>query len=412
MLSTEQVAQRLGVKPATVYAYVSRGLLTSARNADGKGSLFDEAEVEAFAAGRRRFAEAPVIHTGLTLIRDGHLYYRGHDAAALARDSSYESVATLLWTGDLRDEPLTPSADLVRLGEAVTAPLPETARLTDRLRVICAAAAAADPLRFDTAPAAVIATGRTMLASMVAALPARSSSVAAPGSAVLAAPTPVSATPSGPAAAVTAFPLAALLWSRLTADAPGEVEVAALNAALVLLADHDMAASTLAARVAASTRAHPYAVVGAGLAALDGPLHGAASGLTYALLADAIRTGDPVATISERLRVGGPVPGFGHALYPDGDPRAVTLLGLLGDAPEREIIDAVGAAVTERSGVLPNVDFAIAAFALLNGMAADAGEAIFAVARTAGWIAHALEEYADRPSRFRPNGRYAGISPR
>src|SRR5690349_8604007 len=103
-MSTEQVARRLSVKPATVYAYVSRGLLTSARNADGKGSLFDETEVETFAAGRRRFAHAPIIHTGLTLIRDGRLYYRGHDAASLARDSSYESVATLLWTGELRHE--------------------------------------------------------------------------------------------------------------------------------------------------------------------------------------------------------------------------------------------------------------------------------------------------------------------
>ena len=385
-MSTEQVARRLGVKPATVYAYVSRGLLTSARNADGKGSLFAEAEVEAFAAGRRRLADAPVIHTGLTLIRDGRLSYRGHDAASLARSSSFESVATLLWTGELRHEPLVPSAELVRLGEAVTAPLPQTARLTDRLRVICAAAAAADPLRFDTAPAAVIATGRTMLASMVAALP-----------------------PRGSGSGDRSF--AAVLWSRLTAEAPGDREVAALNAALVLLADHDMAASTLAARVAASTRAHPYAVVGAGLAALDGPLHGAASGLAYRLLADAIRTGDPVATISERQRVGGPVPGFGHPLYPDGDPRAITLLTLLGDGREREMIDAVASAVTERSGVAPNVDFAIAAFALLNGMAADAGEAIFAVARTAGWVAHALEEYGDRPSRFRPSGRYAGPSP-
>jgi citrate synthase len=389
MLTTDEVARRLGVKPATVYAYVSRGLLSSERNADGKASLFREAEVEAFAAGRRRAApdDSPAIHTGLTLISDGHLYYRGHDAAVLAREQSYESVVTLLWTGELRYVPLRPDPALRRLGEAVTAPLPASARLTDRLRVICAAAAAADPLRFDTAPAAVIATGRTMLATMVAALPVR-----------------------------TAEPpldegLTAALWQRLTPASPLSADLVALNAALVLLADHDIAASTLAARVAASTRAHPYAVVGAGLAALDGPLHGAASTLAYELLADAVRTGDPVTTISDRLRVGGLIPGFGHPLYPDGDPRATTLLDLLGDAPERPLIDAVAAAVTERSGTLPNIDFAIAAFVLLNGMSADAGEAIFAVARTAGWIAHALEEYGDRPSRFRPSGRYAGRGP-
>ena len=382
MLSTDEVARRLGVKPATVYAYVSRGLLHSERNADGKGSLFAESQVEAFAARRGRPVRdgaGPVIRTGLTLIRDGRLFYRGHDALQLARESSYESVITLLWTGELRQVPLEPSPGLRDLAEAVTAPLPASARLTDRLRVICAAAAAADPLRFDTAPVAVVATGRTVLATMVAALPVRQ-----------------------PDAGGSAF--ADVLWRRLTATPATPAAVRALNAALVLLADHDLAASTLAARVAASTRAHPYAVVGAGLAALDGPLHGAASGLAYALLAEAVRSGDPVGAVSDRLRAGGPVPGFGHPLYPEGDPRAAELLALLPDAPGKAEVRAV----IDASGSPPNVDFAIAAFALLTGMAADAGEAIFAVSRTAGWIAHALEEYGDRPSRFRPSGRYAG----
>lgn len=393
MLSTEEAARRLGVKPATIYAYVSRGLLTSERNADGKGSLFAEEEIEAFAAGRRRSpvpGESPPIRTGLTLIKDGHLYFRGHDAAELAVGTPYESVASLLWTGELvPDARFWPSAELLALAEAVTAPLPAAARPTDRFRVIVAAAAAADPFRFDTTPAAVLATGRTMIATMVAALPQRRSADS----------------PSS---------LAALLWDRLTTAVPTPDGIAALNAALVLLADHDLAASTLAARVAASTRAHPYAVVGAGLAALDGPLHGAASGLAYGLLADAVRSGDPVTAISDRQRAGEAVAGFGHRLYPGGDPRAGTLLALpfpAAEAKARAVIDGVAAAVTRRTGVLPNIDFAIAAFALLNGMDADAGEAIFAVARTAGWIAHALEEYADRPSRFRPSGLYSGRTP-
>ena len=114
MLTTEEAARRLGVKPATIYAYVSRGLLTSERNADGKGSLFTESEVEAFAAGRRRQpatapGESPPIHTGITLIKDGALYYRGQDATELARTTAFESVATLLWTGAL--PPAAPAAD-------------------------------------------------------------------------------------------------------------------------------------------------------------------------------------------------------------------------------------------------------------------------------------------------------------
>lgn len=388
LMTTDEVAHLLGVKPATVYAYVSRGLLPSRRNADGKGSLFPKPAVDAFVAGRKR-STTPGIQTGITLIQDGALHYRGRDACLLARTASFESVATLLWTGDLDHVELEPRRDLLDLAQAVIKPLPATARHTDRLRVITAAAAAADPMRFDTSPAAVVATGRTLIATMVAALPY---------SGVM----PVGRKP------VTGMPLARTLWHRL---AGGEPDFALLNAALVLLADHDIAASTLAARVAASTRAHPYAVVGAGLAALDGPLHGAASGLAHALLTEAMAAADPVTTIADRLRVGTAIPGFGHPLYPDGDPRATTLLDLLPDGPVHACATLLAGAMRTRSGIHPNVDFAIAALTLQHGMAADAGETVFAVARTAGWLAHALEEYADRPSRFRPSGRYAGRTP-
>lgn len=406
MLTTEEVARRLGVKKATVYAYVSRGLLGSHRNADGKESLFAEPDVAALVARRRRpgaVPEAPAIHTGITLITGDQLFYRGRDAAELAATASFESVATLLWTGRLDDVPLEADPDLRALAEAVTASLPASARLADRLRVTVAATAAADRLRFDTTPAAVVARARTILGTMVAALPVRAG------------------VPHG-------HSLADVLWSRLTDRPPAPADIVALNAALVLLADHDLAASTFAARVAASTRAHPYAVVQAGLAALDGPLHGAASDLVYGLLTEAARSQDAVGTISDRLRADGWVAGFGHPLYPAGDPRATVLLGMLADAPaadppstnppggtEREPIRRaladVRAAMRRHSGAAPDMDFALAAFTLLNGMDADAGEAIFAVARTAGWIAHALEEYADEPGRFRPRGRYAGRQP-
>jgi citrate synthase len=395
LLTTDEVARRLGVKKATVYAYVSRGLLGSRRNADGKESLFAEPEVVAFAASRKRpgtVPDAPAIHTGITLITGDDLFYRGHNVRDLATTASYESVANLLWTGQLAHVPVEPDPELRRLAEAVTAPLPAGARLTDRLRVTVAATAAADRLRFDTTPAAVIARGRTILATMVAALPVRAHAPDRDG-------------------------LAAMLWARLTERTPAEADLVALNAALILLADHDLAASTFAARVAASTRAHPYAVVQAGLSALDGPLHGAASDLAFGLLTEAVRAQDPVGTIAARLRADGWVAGFGHPLYPAGDPRATVLLGLLPEAatPAQEQIRAtmadLTAAMARHSGAAPTIDFALAAFALLNGMEADAGETIFAVARTAGWIAHALEEYADEPSRFRPSGHYAGRRP-
>ncbi|MFF5081425.1 citrate synthase family protein [Actinoplanes sp. NPDC000266] len=384
-LTTDQVAERLGVKPATIYAYVSRGLLHSVRNGDGKVSLFARSEVEAFEA-KRKGRGTPNIQTGLTLISDGALFYRGHDAIALATTASFESVANLLWTGTLVHSDLTPPPELLELAVAVTAPLPPAARHTDRLRVIVAAAAAADPLRFDITPAAVVTTGRSLLATMVTALPA-------------------------PPRLVAPSRLAANLWARL-ADEPGTAaDHDILNAALVLLADHDIAASTLAARVAASTRAHPYAVVGAGLAALDGPLHGAASGLAHELLTDALSRRDPVEAVATRLRTGETIPGFGHRLYPNGDPRAKILLGLLGNGPATACAHEIADAMRTRSGIHPNIDLALAAFTLDHGMPPDAGETIFAIARTAGWLAHALEEYGDRPSRFRPSGRYAGRTP-
>ena len=384
-MTTPEVAALLGVKPATVYAYVSRGLLASRRNADGKNSLFERREVDAFLAARSR-PGTPGIRTGITLISDGALHYRGHDVVRLASVASFEEVVALLWTGTREYVALTPDETLRRLAEAVTAPLPRAARHTDRLRVIVAAAAAGDPLRFDTSPAAVAATGRALLGTMVAALPL------------------TAGRDSGPR-------LAEALWPRLTAREPAPRDQNLLDAALILLADHDIAASTLAARVAASTRAHPYAVVSAGLAALDGPLHGAASGLAYELLRSAVASKDPVGTIAERLRSGGTIAGFGHRLYPDGDPRAKTLLPLIDDGPVRVIAEAMAEVMRERSGIHPNIDFALATLALTHEMPADAGEAVFAVARTAGWIGHALEEYADRPLRFRPDGQYSGRPP-
>ncbi|MEV4352444.1 citrate synthase [Actinoplanes sp. NPDC049596] len=447
-LTTEQVAERLGVKPATVYAYVSRGLLRSVRNGDGKVSLFARADVDAFEAKRKGRA-TPSIQTGITLITDGGLYYRGRDAVDLAATVSFESVANLLWTGEPEHTDLLAPVDLLELATAVTAPLPAAARHTDRLRVIVAAAAAADPLRFDITPASVVSTGRTLLATMVAALPTATAMpyLAGPFSRSPGRHWDAAATSSGADAeggndigrsgagstrtlgaesvdgwevtvvgarrggGVVRSPLAAALWKRLTGNPGTPADHAVLNAALVLLADHDIAASTLAARVAASTRAHPYAVVGAGLAALDGPLHGAASGLAYELLADALSRRDSVEAVASRLRAGETIPGFGHRLYPAGDPRAKLLLDLLDDGPAAIRAEEIAEAMWDRSGVHPNVDLALAALALDSGMPADAGETIFAIARTAGWLAHALEEYGDRPSRFRPSGRYAGRPP-
>ncbi|NUP33174.1 MAG: citrate synthase, partial [Streptomycetaceae bacterium] len=150
---------------------------------------------------------------------------------------------------------------------------------------------------------------------------------------------------------------------------------------------------------------------------VDGPHHGLASALAVRVLAEAHASADPGAAVAERRRARIPVPGFGHeaGVYPHGDVRARELLLLLREIPEaRDVLDTVDGltrAVSRRPALRPNVDLALAALALSCGMPADAGEAVFAVGRTAGWIAHALEEYEAPPHRFRPRGTYVGRRP-
>jgi citrate synthase len=387
LLTTAEVAKRLDVKPDTVYAYVSRGLLTNVRPGDRRGSRFAQSEVDRLAGrgreGRRPSGAIERIHTGLTLLTEDELYYRGHAVSGLAGHESAESVAHLLWRGSIgTGEPFRAPAEVLAAAAGAAAALPRTARLTDRVRVAVAAAAAADPLRHDLDPAAVVERAEGLMASAVDAL-------------------------NGPEPGEG--PLAVRLWPGLSGRAASAEQARLLDALLVVLADHDLAASTLAARVAASARANPYAVVSAGLGAVDGQQHGAVSALAHRFLAEALD--DPVAALADRLRTGAPVPGFGHRVYRTRDPRAGLVLDLLGDVPVRAAVDAVAQRLAGRPGGFPNVDLALAAVLHAHGLPADAGEAIFAVARTAGWVAHALEEYAEPGLRFRAEGVYTGPLP-
>jgi citrate synthase len=401
-LTTAEVARRLQVKPETIYAYVSRGILTSTRARGRRGSLFSAAEVE-------RLASRSVDHSGvverieseLTLLQDDELYYRGHSARALATSWTVEQVATLLWTAQSpaqlpeptpaaapapgsgptpsRSTPNTALAGFgveregVQLARAAMAVAPDGARLTDRLRVAVAVLGAADPLRFDLSAPSVTAAAARLIGTLVTALPG---DYVDPGAT-----------------------LGARLWPKLS-DAPPRPEV--LDAALILLADHGLAVSTVAARVAASARANLYAVISAGLGALDGQYHGAAPTLAYEFLQRAQQ--DPLKALSDQLRSGEPIPGFGHRIYQQRDPRAEVLLGRLGDHP---IVGTI-AAIAERTPTFPNSDLAIAAIMHAYNFRPDAGDALFALARMIGWTAHALEEYAAPALRFRAMGIYTG----
>ncbi|MFC4031396.1 citrate/2-methylcitrate synthase [Streptomyces polygonati] len=408
-ISTREAAGRLGVKPETLYAYVSRGQLGSKRAAGGRGSTFDPAEVEALARRGRpappESATGPAagltggaaagwtqVRTGITLIDADRYYFRGVDAVALAEAYAYEEVAEWLWTGVLRrGVRFTAPPQPLSAARRTVASLPADCGPMNRLRVAVVAAATADPLRFDLSQEAVLGSARSLIPTMVDALP-----------------------PLGPPHR-GGGPLAQRLWSRLTAQPSDEASLRVLDAGLALLIDHDLAASILAARVAASARAHPYAVVSAGLGALDGPLHGQASALAHRMLAEVLERGGAGPVVAEHLRAGQRVPGLGHPLYRGEDPRARLLFALLDRVPAAA--DALAAArdvVTTAARDAPlhaNVDLALGVLSLSSGMPVEAGETVFAVARTAGWIAHALEEYGERPLRMRPNGSYDGPRP-
>jgi citrate synthase len=405
LITAPQVAERLGVQVQTIYAYVSRGLLTRTVGPDGRTSLFDAAEVERLGrrgrprsvSGRRAGAVDVVLATRVTALADGTVRYRGHDVAELAGSSTFEQVAELLWTGDLvaaPDWPVSPAARPV--AAAVARALPPGTPVCERLAAVTAAVAGAEPLRIDLRPPAVADQARRLIRLLAGSLPRVG-------------PPPVR--PTGRAADRPRRRLLAWeLWPRLSPLRPSRPRVRALDAALVLLADHELATSTLAARVAASTRAAPHAVVLAGLGALSGPLHGRAPGAVQALLDDAAG-GDAERAVAGALARGSHLPGFGHPVHRGGDPRATHLLALLDPLLTRRARDAargVRAAATRVDAGPANVDFALGVLGHVGRFPPGTVEAVMALARTAGWIAHALEEYGEPALRFRPRALYTG----
>jgi citrate synthase len=401
-MRADEAAERLGVKKATLYAYVSRGVLTRRHSPEGH-SVFDADEVERLARrGRPRRTSAPpgertevTIESALTRLGADRPYFRGRDALDLARTASFESVAQWLWTGkDIDPGEWRADDSAVAAARAAQSGLPRSTLPLERLQVIVPTLAAMDPSRANLDPPAVLDVGRTLIAGMVASLPG-----------------PAAGAPKqGPDATGS---VTARLWAKLRPAHPRSPLVDALRTALVVLADHELAASTLAVRVAASVRADPYAAVMAGLGTMSGPLHGGASLGVESLLEQATTPAAVHDAIGLRLRRGERVPGLGHPIYRPGDARAGVLLEAVrahaSSHPVLSVAEAVLAEARQRKLPEPNVDFALAVLTRAAGMPIGSGEAIFAIARTAGWLAHALEEYAHR-THLRLRAVYIGGS--
>ncbi|MGF6724068.1 citrate synthase [Paraburkholderia sp. GAS41] len=399
-LTATEAASVLGITVPTLYAYVSRGMLRSTPDAYGKHRLYDAAEVRRLARrkadGKRAGKVAqkvldwgvPVLESSITLIADGRLLYRGHDAVELARSASLEEVAALLWECSPR-----------RLAEAAPAPLGaaqwsawlklwgDSAPL-DRALVLLPAAAAQMPRVWAQGRDAQLDTACAVMRLLAAAL--------------------ISAAPSNE-------PL-----HRQLAAAWGirnQKQIGVLRAALVACADHELNASTFTVRCITSTGAHLFGAVAGGLAALSGPRHGGESIRAAAILDEAARAPDLDRFLATRLNpgehgiYGAVLSGFGHPLYPNGDPRARVLLDLLTQAaPARSPIAEVHAlanGVRDTTGTEPNLDYALAAIERVLGLPAGAAFTLFAVGRVVGWIAHAMEQSADG-RLIRPRARYIG----
>lgn len=374
-ITAEEALARLGTKPQTLYANVSRGRIRAKPDpADPRRSLYRASDVQRLAerhAGRRQAAAVaaeairwgdPVLPTAISTISDGKLFYRGHDAIELAGHATLEKVAALLWNSqDIR----------VETGEHRTG---EASRMANALTVL-AARVMNDLPALGRTPSVLQAEAVSVLSTVAAGL------------------APWNGEP------VSLHQRLALGWQRPEAADP-------IRRALVLAAEHELAVSAFAARVTASSGAALSAATLSGLATLTGPRHGGAWLSVTRLAEQAVSVGVREA-IRGALSSEGLVRAFGHRLYPQGDPRAKALLASFEVPPLYRFLAEAG---EELLGEPANIDFALAALAATFGLPEDSPLVIFALARTPGWLAHAMEQ-VDSGQLIRPRAHYAGIPP-
>jgi citrate synthase len=390
-LSAREAAAELAISPATLYAYVSRGLIRSEPSADSRSHRYRAEDIRGLKErrapspeprGLRNFdADLPVMDSAICTITEDGPIYRGVNCVDLAEKDTLEHAATLLWDVTVVD-PFAPdncphvSDEMRAIAEAARRAAP-----IDRAIAVLALAANADPRAFTRAP-----DGRAMVGARIVRLLVATMLNAEPSSAPL-------------------HEQIAMAW------APNNKHAAALvRRALVLLADHELNASTFTARCAASTGLNLYDAVIAGLAALKGPKHGGA-GVLASQLVKALVDRDVEPMVRERVALGERFPGFGHGVYKRGDPRAQSLLNALARAgAPRKFTREVPERIAEATGELVNIDYALAVLVHALRLPPGSELALFAMARSVGWIAHASEQL-QFGKLIRPRARYVGPAP-
>jgi citrate synthase len=379
-LTAAEALRVLGVRPQTLYANVSRNKIRAKSDPkDVRRSLYHEADVRKMARqrGGQRKADAvaaaaiewgdPILSSSVSTVVDGRLYYRGRDAVVLAETETLEEVALLLWVA----EPATG----LKFADTSRVPPPDRASSPlQRAFFALGSRAGVDLSSYGRTLPVLQAEAASVLSTLAGALL------------------------DGAHGPLALHERIASTWRRLKA-----AEV--IRRVLVLVADHELNASTFATRVAVSTGAPLSAGVLSGLATLSGPLHGRAALGVLELVATAQRLG-AAAAVRDWLAQGRPIAGFGHPLYPSGDPRAGALLRQFAvPAQYAELREVVEQSIGEQ----PNIDFALAALTSVYALPQEAPLTLFALGRCTGWLAHALEQVTiGRP--IRPRARYVGPS--
>ena len=376
-IGRNEALDRLGVKTQTLYAYVSRGRITARPDPDNpRRSLYAADDVARLrdgapnppapavigAAGVRGEA---TIQSSVTAIIDGRLFYRGRDAIQLARTATLEEAARVLW-GVREGNPfagLKPRIDVAYAGSSRSRLLQFIARRADE-----------DPPASDRSSHDLTRECACVLSEMVDAI-------------------------------VGMGPRLHLHQRLARAWKISERDAGILRRALVLSADHELNGAVLATRAVAGTGASPAASAMAGLAALTGPDVSRQLTAAAELVLEARR--EPAEVVRRRMDRDGELPGFGHALYPDGDPRAADLLAAADLPRDLALLVEAGERAT---GLKPSFDLALALIVRRFNLPRDGAFDLFAIGRTAGLLAHALDQLLEG-SPIRARLRYVGAEP-
>ena len=339
----------------------------------------------------------------------GQLIYRGYDIHDLVRHTSFEEVVYLLWHGALPT-----GAQLAELTRQLRACFALPVAIVQTMRGFPKDAEPMDVLRstvsqlsfFDPEPHAPVDAPDVNL-RRATRLTAQFASIVGAWQQIRNGRDPVGPDPSRS--------FAANVLRMLRAGEPDELDERAFNTALVLHADHEINASTFAARVTAATLADMYAAIVSAIGTLSGPLHGGANSAVMEMLLEIRQSGeDAAAYVRQMLADKRKVMGFGHRVYKTEDPRATHLrriseeLGTkYGDPEWFRISRAVEETVRAERGLYANVDFYSASTYYVMGLPIDLYTPLFAVSRISGWTAHLLEQYANN-RLIRPRAEYVG----